>query len=116
MSTRHQQKAGPSFPQQRRGRRANVNSLPKSPLASNDDKQREELDKGQFEARKNSTTDEEDSNIFIDVTNVDSDNDDSTPKSTPDENECEKQKELIEGEKAEKVTELVENDTNQLQN
>lgn len=100
MATRHQQKAGPSFPQQRRGRRpANAQPLPKSPLAisvgkqPNDEKEEER----KLEVSKSSTTDDEDSNIFIDVTNVDSDNDDSCPKPTLDENktglaeeECEK--------------------------
>ncbi|KAI6222175.1 Zinc finger protein [Aphelenchoides besseyi] len=65
MSTRHQQKAGPSFPN-RRGRRATqTGPLPKSPLANTSVAQA-------VESQVDHGSDEEDANIFIDVTNVDS--------------------------------------------
>jgi hypothetical protein len=47
------------------------------------------------------------------VTNVDSGDEDSAQKSTPDENECEK--ELVDGKKIEKAVELAEKDANQIQ-
>ncbi|KAI6182113.1 Zinc finger protein [Aphelenchoides bicaudatus] len=116
MATRHQQKAGPSFPQ-KRGRRTNTQSLPKSPLAT-DGAQHEESTDGKV----NSTTDEEDSNIFIDVTNCDSENEDSTQKSSssPDENnKNESEEDVLANEeneqKVEKTAEIVEQDANQLQ-
>lgn len=99
MATRHQQKAGPSFPQRRGKRSATLQPLPKSPLVSG------EKDGKKDEARRSSTTDEEESNVYIDVTCVDSDEDDLAKILNPkviDENKNELDKKKEEDEKSSK--------------
>jgi hypothetical protein len=96
MATRHQKKAGPSSFSQRRGRRAATQQpIPKSPLAAKD----EPATKTENE---DSGSDCEDSNVIIDVTNVDSDEEE--PHGDENENlDSKKEVVVVEGEKSDDI-------------